>query len=436
MTRILGADRVPAGFTITTEACVAYMRADRTSPTGLDDAGRRGAGAAGGAGGQAARRPRRPAARLRAQRRARVDAGHARHGPEPRPQRRVGRRAWPSGPATSASPGTPTGASCRCSATSCAASTASDSRTRSGAPSASAASSSTPSSTPTRCASSPQAFQGALRLPAGPARQLDAGDPRRLRLLEGRARGRLPAHQPHPRRLGHRGQRPADGLRQQGRHARARGVAFSPRRGHRRARAVGRLPRQRAGRGRRLRRAQHARHRRAGATCMPDAHEELLEILRTLEAPLQATCRTRSSPSRRGGSTCSRRATPSGPPRRRCASRSTRSRRACSTREEALATIDAETLDALLHPTFDPQAEFDVLARASPPRRARPRARSSSPPTTRWPRPRRPRRHPRAPVHRGRRRRRLPRREGRPDERGRQGLATRRSSRAAWACRP
>jgi pyruvate,orthophosphate dikinase len=30
---------------------------------------------------------------------------------------------------------------------------------------------------------------------------------------------------------------------------------------------------------------------------------------------------------------------------------------------EALATIDPETLDALLHPTFDPQAEFDVLAR-------------------------------------------------------------------------
>src|SRR5206468_9907197 len=33
------------------------------------------------------------------------------------------------------------------------------------------------------------------------------------------------------------------------------------------------------------------------------------------------------------------------------------------TRAEALATIDPETLDALLHPTFDPQAEFDVLAR-------------------------------------------------------------------------
>jgi pyruvate, orthophosphate dikinase len=32
------------------------------------------------------------------------------------------------------------------------------------------------------------------------------------------------------------------------------------------------------------------------------------------------------------------------------------------TREEALLTIDAEKLDALLHPTFDPSAEYDVLA--------------------------------------------------------------------------
>jgi pyruvate, orthophosphate dikinase len=28
---------VPAGFTITTEACVAYMRAERTEPHGLDE---------------------------------------------------------------------------------------------------------------------------------------------------------------------------------------------------------------------------------------------------------------------------------------------------------------------------------------------------------------------------------------------------------------
>ena len=37
MTRILGPDRVPAGFTITTEACVAYMKADRTEPEALDE---------------------------------------------------------------------------------------------------------------------------------------------------------------------------------------------------------------------------------------------------------------------------------------------------------------------------------------------------------------------------------------------------------------
>jgi hypothetical protein len=35
MTRILGAERVPAGFTITTEACVAYMHAERELPEGL-----------------------------------------------------------------------------------------------------------------------------------------------------------------------------------------------------------------------------------------------------------------------------------------------------------------------------------------------------------------------------------------------------------------
>ena len=36
MTRVLGPKRVPAGFTITTEACVAYMRGDGTFPEGLE----------------------------------------------------------------------------------------------------------------------------------------------------------------------------------------------------------------------------------------------------------------------------------------------------------------------------------------------------------------------------------------------------------------
>ena len=38
MTRLLGAERVPAGFTITTEACVAYMRGGRVAPEGMDAA--------------------------------------------------------------------------------------------------------------------------------------------------------------------------------------------------------------------------------------------------------------------------------------------------------------------------------------------------------------------------------------------------------------
>src|SRR3954452_5270231 len=37
MTRVLGADKVPAGFTITTEACVAYMQAGQREPDGMAD---------------------------------------------------------------------------------------------------------------------------------------------------------------------------------------------------------------------------------------------------------------------------------------------------------------------------------------------------------------------------------------------------------------
>src|SRR3954465_11556522 len=47
MTRVLGDERVPAGFTITTEACVAYMEAGKSEPAGLDG---RGGGKSGPAG--------------------------------------------------------------------------------------------------------------------------------------------------------------------------------------------------------------------------------------------------------------------------------------------------------------------------------------------------------------------------------------------------
>ncbi len=35
MTRILGVERVPAGFTVTTEACVAYVKAGDSEPDGM-----------------------------------------------------------------------------------------------------------------------------------------------------------------------------------------------------------------------------------------------------------------------------------------------------------------------------------------------------------------------------------------------------------------
>src|SRR4051812_47258654 len=37
MTRVLGPERVPAGFTIATEACVAYMERGGEYPDGLED---------------------------------------------------------------------------------------------------------------------------------------------------------------------------------------------------------------------------------------------------------------------------------------------------------------------------------------------------------------------------------------------------------------
>ena len=85
-----------------------------------------------------------------------------------------------------------------------------------------------------------------------------------------------------------------------------------------------------------------------------------------------------------GSSTCSRRATPSGPRRPRCASRSTRSTRGCSRARRRSRRSTPASLDALLHPTFDPDGGVrGARDAASPRRRAPPRARSCSPPTRR-----------------------------------------------------
>ena len=178
-------------------------------------------------------------------RRARVDAGDARHGPQPRPQRRVGGTAWPRATEQRALrlgllP------ALRADVRQRRASAIEGERfedaiaRRQGA---SAASRTTPSSTPTRC-SELDARRSRRSTSSRPTRseQLERRDPRRLRLVDGRARRRLPAHQPHPRRLGHGGQRPADGVRQQGRRQSGSRRRLQPRRGHRRAGARRRLP--------------------------------------------------------------------------------------------------------------------------------------------------------------------------------------------------
>ncbi len=74
-------------------------------------------------------------------------------------------------------------------------------------------------------------------------------DRRGIRLMDEPARRDLPATAQHPRRVGHRGQRAGDGVRQYGRGLRDRGRVH-PQSLDRRQRILWRIPRQRAGRGR------------------------------------------------------------------------------------------------------------------------------------------------------------------------------------------
>jgi pyruvate,orthophosphate dikinase len=97
------------------------------------------------------------------------------------------------------------------------------------------------------------------------------------------------------------------------------------------------------------------------AEVMPEAHEQLMEILRELErhyGDMQDTeftveegqlymLQTRNA--KRPAQAAVRFAVDA-------------VNEALLEREQAIATIDPETLDALLHPTFDPQAEYEVLA--------------------------------------------------------------------------
>ncbi len=83
---------VPPGFTITTEACLVFLKQGGAPPEMLEEAGEH-LGPPPGGDGPRARRPRRPAAGERAVRREVLDAGDDGHGPEPRAERPIRRGA-------------------------------------------------------------------------------------------------------------------------------------------------------------------------------------------------------------------------------------------------------------------------------------------------------------------------------------------------------
>jgi pyruvate,orthophosphate dikinase len=94
---------------------------------------------------------------------------------------------------------------------------------------------------------------------------------------------------------------------------------------------------------------------------LPEVHAELMEILRTLEAHYEDMQDTEFTvEERRLYMLQTRNAKRPAQSAVRFAVDSVND--GLLTREEAIATIDAGALDALLHPAFDPRAEFEVLA--------------------------------------------------------------------------
>src|SRR6478752_4413998 len=89
MTRVLGADRVPAGFTITTEACVAYMKAQQAEPDGMAEQVAEALERLQEHTGKQLGDDEDPLLVSVRSGPTGVNAGDARHRPEPRAQRRV-----------------------------------------------------------------------------------------------------------------------------------------------------------------------------------------------------------------------------------------------------------------------------------------------------------------------------------------------------------
>ena len=197
----------------------------------------------------------------------------------------------------------------------------------------------------------------------------------------------LPQDQQHPGRLGHRGHRAIDGLRQPRRGLRDR-RRLHARSLHRREGHLRRVPAQRAGRGRgrgnphaapdkpgcraRVGRAQRHRRKRTPRPARHARGELSPGLPRAAEDRIaagtatSATCRTWSSPSSAASSSCCRRATANARPKPRCASPSRWRRRGSSTGGTALMRVEPVQLEQLLHPRLDPARPRKVMARGLP----------------------------------------------------------------------
>ena len=145
--------------------------------------------------------------------------------------------------------------------------------------------------------------------------------PRGLRLVEHRARRPLPPPGAHPRGPRHRGQRAGDGLRQPRRRLRLR-RRLHPRPGVRQPGRVRRLPAERPGRGRRRRHPQHRVAGRHGRD-RQDVARRAARRSWPRSRSTTATCATSSSPSSAASSGCSRPGSASARPRRRSGSAGT-----------------------------------------------------------------------------------------------------------------
>ena len=159
------------------------------------------------------------------------------------------------------------------------------------------------------------------RLPAGRARPAAPRDHRRLRLVELAARAGLPAHVRDPRRPRHRGERRADGVREQGRRLGDRRRVHA-RPVDRRAGRLRRVPRQRAGRGRRRRHPHAAAARGDARAHARGVRRSSSRRWRSLERHYR-DMQDIEFTSRRGSSTSCRRASRSAPPLPRSRRRST-----------------------------------------------------------------------------------------------------------------